>query len=67
MDSEIYHTGTGAFVLRRDKYGSLGTGPITLYYKTGSTVADCDDADWTLYDDVSIISVGYVKIRTLRS
>jgi hypothetical protein len=64
--SETVKVGSGTMLVSVDKYGTGGSGPsVTLYYKTGSTQANCEGDTWHSFVN-KFVSSGWVKIRALK-
>jgi hypothetical protein len=61
IDSPTYNIGVGAVRLRSDVYDT-GTGSSTIYYKQGSTEANCIADTWHEYTH-SFSCAGWIKIR----
>ena len=63
MTSITWNLGIMTAQVARDTY-KTGTGePVTISYKTGDTEKKCNEEDWHVYDGISFISLGWVKIK----
>lgn len=60
MQSEIVNTGSNSITLLQNKYTAGDSG--TLRYRSGSTVTNCEAAEWQAYSG-SFASTGYAQIR----
>jgi len=62
--SEPWNVGTGAMVIRIDKY-KTGSGSLsTIYYKTGSSKANCLADSWN--SGTSFVSLGWIQVRLVK-
>ena len=64
MISETWNLGSGEAVIDDDKYQGM-SGIVTIYYKTGTSPANCEADTWHLYDGTSFTSTGWAKIRVV--
>ena len=54
-------------VIEYDTYAS-GSGPVsTFQYKTGVTRVACEADTWHVYDGESFTSLGWIKIKGVKS
>jgi hypothetical protein len=60
MESEIVNTGANSINLYQNRYTGGNTG--VLKYRSGSTVVNCQAAEWETYSG-SFASLGYAQIR----
>jgi len=56
-----WYLGTGQARITKDKYQS-GSGTVIVYYRTGTSEANCEAQGWTLYSG-DFTSEGWVGIR----
>ena len=64
LESPVWHIGSGSVTLAIDKYGS-GFGSITVKYKQGSTIANCQADAWHDYVP-GFTSNGFIQVRLER-
>ena len=65
--SETWYLGAMEAVIEYDTYES-GSGPVsTFQYKTGVTRVACEADTWHAYDEVSFTSLGWIKIKGVKS
>lgn len=64
LESEVINSGINSITLTKNKYG--GNNTSILYYRTGSSVAACQEASWQTYSG-SFASTGYSQIRVEHS
>ena len=61
MESEVVNVGAGPTRINLDDYQS-GSGTVTVKYKDGNSVANCEADTWHTYS-APFTSLGYTKIR----
>ena len=60
MESEVVNTGANSIDLYQNRYSGGDTG--VLKYRSGSTVVNCQAAEWQVYSG-SFASLGYTQVR----
>lgn len=60
--SEAWYLGSGRATIRHDKY-QVGSGNVTKFYKTASSLAGLNSVAWQEFDGVEFTSLGWVQIR----